>query len=389
MFAKPIYLDNNATTAMDPRVFEAMTPFFMEQYGNAASATHLYGWESKDAVEEARGKIASLLNAGSKEIVFTSGATESDNLALKGLFEQHAGKGNHIITCATEHKAVLDTCKHLEKLGGEISYLPVMHDGLIDLFLLEKAIRPTTVLIAIMYANNETGVIQPVQEISAIAHRHKLLFFCDATQAVGKIPVDVQKDGIDLMAFTAHKMYGPKGTGALYIRRKPATVQLTAQMDGGGHERGFRSGTLNVPGIAGLGKACEIASQEMESDTGRIKSLRDKLETSLLQLPGSYLNGHPEFRIPNVSNIAFDNVDGQGMMLAFSKFIAISSGSACTSVTQEPSFVLKAMGLSDDRARSSFRFSLGRFTTAEEIDFTIEKVSSTVKHFRDISSMRS
>jgi len=389
MFPKPVYLDNNATTAMDPRVFEAMTPFFMDQYGNAASATHLYGWESKDAVEEARGKIASLLNASSKEIIFTSGATESDNLALKGVFEQHAGKGNHIITCVTEHKAVLDTCKHLEKLGGEITYLTVMPNGLIDLSLLEKAIRPSTILIAIMYANNETGVIQPMQEISDIAQRHKLLFFCDATQAVGKIPVDVQKDGIDLMAFTAHKMYGPKGSGALYIRRKPATVTLTAQMDGGGHERGFRSGTLNVPGIIGLGAACDLSAQQMAADSTRIRQLRDKLETALLQLPGSYLNGCRDKRIPNVSNICFDDIDGQGMMLALSKHIAISSGSACTSVTQEPSFVLKAMGLSDDLARSSFRFSLGRFTTAEEIDFAIEKVSSTVKQFRDISSLRS
>ena len=257
-----------------------------------------------------------------------------------------------------------------------------MPDGLIDLSLLEKAIRPSTILIAIMYANNETGVIQPVQEISAIAHRHKLLFFCDATQAVGKIPLDVQKDGIDLMAFTAHKMYGPKGSGALYVRRKPATVQLTAQMDGGGHERGFRSGTLNVPGIIGLGAACDLSAQQMASDSARIKQLRDKLETALLQLPGSYLNGCPDKRIPNVTNICFDGIDGQGMMLALSKFLAISSGSACTSVTQEPSFVLKAMGLPDELARSSFRFSLGRFTTTEEIDFTIEKVSTILHQVR-------
>jgi cysteine desulfurase len=389
MLRKPVYLDNNATTSMDPRVFEKMTPFFMEQYGNAASTTHMYGWEAKEAVEEAREKIAGLINAAPKEIIFTSGATESDNLALKGVFEQHAEKGNHIITCVTEHKAVLDTCKHLEKLGGEITFLPVMQNGLIDLSLVEKAIRPATILIAIMYANNETGVIQPVKEISAIAHRHKLLFFCDATQAVGKIRVDVQKDGIDLMAFTAHKMHGPKGSGALYVRRKPATVQLTAQMDGGGHERGFRSGTLNVPGIIGLGAACDLSTQEMAADTTRIKQLRDKLETTLLQLPGSYLNGCSEKRIPNVTNICFDGIDGQGMMLALSKHIAVSSGSACTSVTQEPSFVLKAMGLSDDRARSSFRFSLGRFTTPEEIDFTIEKVRSTVKQFKDVSSLRS
>lgn len=282
MLQKPVYLDNNATTAMDPRVFETMRPYFMEQYGNAASTTHVYGWEAKDAVEEAREKIAGLINANEKEIIFTSGATESVNLAIKGVFEKQRSKGNHIITCVTEHKAVLDTCKHLENSGGEVTYLPVKSDGLIDLSLLEKAIRPTTILIAIMFANNETGVIQPVGEISAIARSRNLLFFCDATQAVGKITVDVQKEGIDLMAFTGHKIYGPKGTGALYIRRKPTTVQLMAQIDGGGHERGFRSGTLNVPGIVALGSACEICSAQMTADAGRIKILRDQLENACL-----------------------------------------------------------------------------------------------------------
>jgi cysteine desulfurase len=389
MLQKPVYLDNNATTAMDPLVFEAMKPFFMERFGNAASTTHLYGWETKDAVEEARENTASLIHAAANEIIFTSGATESDNLALKGVFEQLSAKGNHIISCVTEHKAVLDTCKHIEKLGGDITYLPVDKEGLIDLAELEKSIRPSTILIAIMYANNETGVVQPVRKISEIAHRYGILFFSDVTQAVGKIPVDVKQDGIDLAAFTAHKIYGPKGSGVLYVSRKPSKVQLIAQMDGGGHERGFRSGTLNVPGIIGLGKACGLAKQELDSGIGSIKKLRDKLENALLQLPDSSLNGHPDLRLPNVCNIAFDNVDGQGMMLALSKYVAVSSGSACTSVTQEPSFVLKAMGLSYDLARSSFRFSLGRFTTSDQIDFVIEKVGIILKQFRDNSTLRS
>ncbi|MGL6268552.1 MAG: cysteine desulfurase family protein [Chitinophagaceae bacterium] len=383
MFHKPVYLDNNATTAMDPRVFEAMTPYFMEHYGNAASTTHVYGWEAKEAVDNAREMIAGLINAHPKEIIFTSGATESVNLALKGAFEKNSSKGNHIITCVTEHKAVLDTCKHLENLGAEITYLPVKSDGIIDLSVLELEIRQSTILIAIMFANNETGVIQPVRHISAIARKHNVLFFCDGTQAVGKIPVDIQKEGIDLMAFSAHKNYGPKGSGALFVKRKPTTAQLTAQMDGGGHERGFRSGTLNVPGIIGLGAASEICSKEMAANQVQVKSLRDKLEKALLKLPGSFLNGNTEHRLPNVSNIAFDNIDGHGMILALSKYIAISSGSACTSVSQEPSFVLKAMGLSDELARSSFRFSLGRFTTPAEIDFTIEKLSSILLHFRE------
>ncbi len=382
MFQKPVYLDNNATTSVDPLVLEAMIPFFMEHYGNAASTTHVYGWEAKEAVDEARENIAGLINASPKEIIFTSGATESVNLALKGVFEKNRTRGNHIITCVTEHKAVLDTCKHLENLGAEITYLPVKSDGLIDLSELELAIRKSTLLIAIMFANNETGVIQPVGEISVIARKHNVLFFSDGTQAIGKIPVDIQKEGIDLMAFTAHKINGPKGSGALFIKRMPATDQLTAQMDGGGHERGFRSGTLNVPGIIGLGKACEICSNEMGIHLSQIKSLRDKLEKALLELPGSFLNGNKDQRIPNVSNIAFEHVDGQGMMLALSKYMAVSSGSACNSVIQEPSFVLKEMGLYDDLARSSFRFSLGRFTTIEEIDFTIEKVSSVLYQFR-------
>jgi len=385
MLKKPIYLDNNATTAMDPRVFEVMKPYFLEHYGNAASTTHVYGWDAKEAVDEAREKIAGLINASPKEIIFTSGATESVNLALKGVFEKNRSKGNHIISCVTEHKAVLDTCKHLENLGAEITYLPVNSEGLIDLSSLEQAIRKSTILIAIMFANNETGVIQPVAEISTIARKHNVVFFCDGTQAIGKIPVDIQKEGIDLMAFSSHKMYGPKGSGALFIRRKPATVQLTAQMDGGGHESGFRSGTLNVPGIVGMGEACAISSKEMPVNISQIKYLRDKLEKALLKLPGSFLNGNKDHRLPNVSNIAFDKVDGHGMMLALSKHIAVSSGSACSSVTQEPSFVLKAMGLSDELARSSFRFSLGRFTTLEEIDFAIEKISRVLLQCRESS----
>ena len=277
MLKLPIYLDNNATTPMDPRVLEAMTPYFLEHYGNAASRNHPFGWEAEEAVDYARGQVAKLIGADPKEIIFTSGATEADNLAIKGVFEMYASKGNHIITATTEHKAVLDTCKHIEKLGGEVTYLPVNAEGLIDLNELEAAIKPTTILVAIMYANNEIGTIQPVKEISAIAKKKGVLFFTDATQAVGKIPVDVIKDGIDLMSFSAHKMYGPKGVGALYVRRKNPRVKVTAQIDGGGHERGMRSGTLNVPGIVGFGKACELCQLEMEEETKRLISLRDKL----------------------------------------------------------------------------------------------------------------
>jgi cysteine desulfurase len=387
MLKLPIYLDNNATTPMDPRVLEAMLPYFTEHFGNAASRNHPFGWEAEEAVDYAREQVAKLIGSDPKEIIFTSGATEADNLALKGVFEMYASKGNHIITCTTEHKAVLDTCKHIEKLGGEVTYLPVDKEGLIDLKQLEAAIRPTTILIAVMYANNEIGVIQPVKEISAIAKRHGVLFFTDATQAVGKIPVDVQKDGIDLMAFSAHKMYGPKGVGALYVRRKNPRVKVTAQMDGGGHERGMRSGTLNVPGIVGLGKACELCRLEMDADTQRIKTLRDKLENALLQVEESYLNGHKEHRLPHVSNISFKYVEGEGLMMGFNKNIALSSGSACTSASLEPSYVLKALGLGDDLAHSSLRFGLGRFTTEEQIDYTIEQVTHTVNKLREMSPL--
>jgi len=387
MINLPIYLDHNATTPCDPRVVEAMIPYFTNQYGNAASRNHPFGWQAEEAVDYAREQVAKLIGADPKEIIFTSGATESDNLAIKGVFDMYASKGNHIITATTEHKAVLDTCKHIEKEGGEVTYLEVNSEGLIDLKELEAAIKPTTVLIAIMYANNETGTIQPVREISAIARKHGVLFFTDGTQAVGKIPVSVQGDGIDLMAITAHKMYGPKGIGALYVRRKNPRVKVTAQLDGGGHERGMRSGTLNVPGIVGFGKACELAMLEMEDDAKRLSKLRDKLENALLQLEEAYVNGSREHRLPHVTNISFKYVEGEGLMMGFNKDIALSSGSACTSASLEPSYVLKALGLGDDLAHSSLRFGLGRFTTEDQIDYTINAVSKTVLKLRDMSPL--
>ena len=387
MLKLPIYLDNNSTTPMDPRVLEAMTPYFLEHYGNAASRNHPFGWEAEEAVDYAREQVAKLIGADPKEIIFTSGATEGDNLAIKGVFEMYASKGNHIITATTEHKAVLDTCKHLEKVGGEVTYLQVRADGLIDLKELEAAIRPTTILIAIMYANNEIGTIQPMKEISAIAKKNGVLLFSDAVQAVGKIPVDVNKDGIDLMAFTAHKMYGPKGIGALYVRRKNPRVKVTAQMDGGGHERGMRSGTLNVPGIVGFGKACELCRLEMESDTKKVSILRDKLQTELMKLEEAYVNGSTEHRLPHVTNISFKHVEGEGLLMGFNKNIALSSGSACTSASLEPSYVLKALGLGDDLAHSSLRFGLGRFTNEEQIDYTIKAISETVLKLRDMSPL--
>ena len=384
MLKLPIYLDYNATTPCDPQVMEVMLPYFTEQFGNAASRSHSFGWQAEEAVEYAREQVARLIGAEPKEIIFTSGATEGDNLALKGVFEMYAGKGNHIITCVTEHKAVLDTCKHIEKLGGEVTYLPVNREGLIDLQQLEAAITPRTILIAIMYANNETGTVQSVKEIGAIAKKHNVIFFTDATQAVGKIPVDVIKDNIDLLACSAHKIYGPKGVGALYVRRKNPRVKLTAQMDGGGHEKGMRSGTLNVPGIAGFGKACDICRLQMEEDSLRMSHLRDKLENALLQLEATYINGSREHRLPHVANISFDYVDGDGLMMGLNKEIALSSGAACTSASMEPSYVLKALGLDDTLAHSSLRFSIGRFTTEEQIDFVIEKVTKTVNQLREL-----
>ncbi len=383
----PIYFDNNATTPCDPRVVDTMIPFFTQNFGNAASRNHSFGWSAEEAVDYAREQVAKLIGADPKEIIFTSGATEGDNLAIKGVYEMYASKGNHIITTTIEHKAVLDTCKHLEKLGAEVTYLPVDAEGMINLRDLEKAITPKTILLAIMYANNEVGTVNPMREISAIAKKHGVLLFSDAVQAVGKIPVDVNKDGIDLMAFTAHKMYGPKGVGALYVRRKNPRVKVTAQLDGGGHERGMRSGTLNVPGIVGFGKACEICMQEMASDTERITKLRNKLETELLKVEESYLNGHKTNRLPHVANISFKHVEGEGLLMGINKFIALSSGSACTSASLEPSYVLKALGLGDDLAHSSLRFGLSRFSTEEEVDYTIKAVSDTVHKLREMSPL--
>jgi cysteine desulfurase len=386
MLSFPIYLDNNATTPMDPRVLEAMLPYFNAKFGNAASRNHSFGWTAEEAVDYAREQVANLINASSKEIIFTSGATESDNLAIKGVFEMYARKGNHIITVNTEHKAILDSCKHIEKMGGEVTYLEPNEDGLIDMDQLEAAITPKTILISIMYGNNEIGVVQPIEEISAIARKHNVLFHTDATQAVGKIPVDVMAQNIDLMSFSAHKMYGPKGVGALYVRRKNPRVKVTSQIDGGGHERGMRSGTLNVPGIVGFGKACEICMNEMDEEASRLSAMRDRLETELLKIEEAYVNGNVEHRLPHVANISFKHVEGEGLMMGI-KDLAVSSGSACTSASLEPSYVLKNLGLDDDLAHSSLRFGLGRFTTDEEIDFAIDHVRAAVEKLRDMSPL--
>jgi cysteine desulfurase len=383
----PIYLDNNATTPCDPRVVETMVPYFTQNFGNAASRNHSFGWVAEEAVDYAREQVAKLIGADPKEIIFTSGATEGDNLAIKGVYEMYASKGNHIITTTIEHKAVLDTCKHLEKQGAEVTYLEVNAEGMIDLAELEKAITPKTILVAIMYANNEIGTVNPMREISAICRKHGVLVMTDGVQAIGKIPVDVNKDGIDLMAFTAHKMYGPKGVGALYVRRKNPRVKVTAQMDGGGHERSMRSGTLNVPGIVGFGKACEICMHEMQADTERIVKLRDRLENGLMQVEESYLNGHKTNRLPHVANISFKHVEGEGLLMGINKYIALSSGSACTSASLEPSYVLKALGLGDDLAHSSLRFGLSRFSTEEEVDYTIKAVTDIVNKLREMSPL--
>jgi cysteine desulfurase len=382
MLKLPVYLDYNSTTPCDPRVVEAMLPYFTEKFGNAASRSHAFGWEGEEAVTQAREQVATLIGATPEEIVFTSGATEGDNLALKGVFELYASKGNHIITVVTEHKAVLDSCHHIERLGGEITWLPVAPDGLINLQQLEAAIKPTTILIAVMYANNEIGVIQPIPAISAIARKHGILFFTDATQAVGKIPVDVNRDGIDIMALSAHKLYGPKGIGALYVRRRDPRVRLAAQMDGGGHERGMRSGTLNVPAIAGMGKACELCAAEMGTDAMRIAKLRDRLEAGLMAIEGAHVNGSREHRLPQTTNISFSYVDGQALLAGLGKDVALSSGSACTSASMEPSYVLKALGLGDHLAHSSLRLGLGRWTTAEEVDYAIGRITTTVTQLR-------
>jgi cysteine desulfurase len=387
MLKFPIYLDYHATTPTDERVLEAMLPYFREHFGNAASRNHSFGWVAEEAVEKARKQIASLINASPKEIVFTSGATESNNLAIKGVAEMYAEKGNHIITAATEHKAVLDTCKRLEKRGCQVTYLPVRPDGLIDLDQLRDSITDKTILVSIMYGNNEIGTVQDIRTIGQICHEKGVLFHTDATQAVGKIPVDVQADNIDLLSCTAHKMYGPKGVGALYVRRKNPRVQLTAQMDGGGHERGMRSGTLNVPGIVGFGKAAELCQQLLPEEMARMQRLRDKLKDGILaQLDEVYINGTMERRLPHNLNISFAYVEGESLLMGIND-IAVSSGSACTSATLEPSYVLKALGAGDDLAHSSIRFGLGRFTTEEEIDYTIGKVVEVVRKLRELSPL--
>jgi len=383
----PIYMDNHATTPMDPRVFEAMKPYFIEAFGNAASRNHAFGWQAEEAVEKARKQIASVIGANSKEIVFTSGATESNNLAIKGVAEMYAEKGNHIITLATEHKATLDTCKRLEKHGIQVTYLPVETNGLVDLDKLKAAITDKTILISIMYANNEIGVIQPVAEIGKLAKERGVLFHSDATQAVGKVPVDVIKDNIDMLSISGHKMYGPKGVGALYVRRRNPRVQLTAQIDGGGHERGMRSGTLNVPGIVGLGEACAIAQAEMPEESKRLAYLRDKIKDRLLSaLDEVYINGTMDSRLPNNLNISFAFVEGESLLMGIND-VAVSSGSACTSATLEPSYVLKALGAGDEIAHSSIRFGLGRFNTEEEADYVTAKVIDVVQKLRELSPL--
>jgi cysteine desulfurase len=383
----PIYLDNHATTPMDPRVLDAMVPYFTQYFGNAASRNHEFGWVAEQAVDKARKQIADLIGASPREIIFTSGATESDNLAIKGVAEMYAEKGNHIITAATEHKAVLDTCKKLEKNGYRVTYLPVKGDGLIDLDMLRESITDKTILVTIMYANNEIGVIQPVAEIGKICREKGVLFHTDGVQAIGKVPVDVNRDHIDLMSITAHKLYGPKGVGALYVRRKNPRVQLTAQMDGGGHERGMRSGTLNVPGIVGLGEACAICQREMPAETKRLQYLRDKLRNKLeSELDEVYLNGSWEHRLPHSLNLSFAYVEGESLLMGIND-VAVSSGSACTSATLEPSYVLKALGLGDDIAHSSIRFGIGRFNTEEEIDYVADKLINVVRKLRELSPL--
>ncbi len=384
---KPIYMDNHATTPVDPRVLDAMLPYFTTKFGNAASRNHSFGWDAEQAVSKARDQIAGLIGATAKEIIFTSGATESDNLAIKGVAEMYAEKGNHIITVPTEHKAVLDTCKHLAKRGFEITYLPVGRDGLIDLDDLRRSITDKTILITVMLANNEIGVLQPLREIGKIAKERGVLFHTDATQGVGKVPVNVEEDCIDLMSISAHKMYGPKGVGALYVRRKNPRVQLTAQMDGGGHERGMRSGTLNVPGIVGLGEACAICQAEMAEESIKLSALRNTLKASLeAELDEIFINGSMQYRLPNSLNMSFAYVEGESLLMGVSD-VAVSSGSACTSATLEPSYVLKAIGVGDDLAHTSIRFGLGRFNTMEEVEYVAGRVIEVVKKLRELSPL--
>jgi cysteine desulfurase len=383
----PIYMDNHATTPTDPRVLEEMLPYFMEKFGNAASRNHSFGWAAEEGVETARERIAKLVGATTKEIIFTSGATESDNLAIKGVAEMYREKGNHIITAVTEHKAVLDTCKRLEKYGYRVTYMPVQKDGLIDLDDLKRAMDDKTILVTIMYANNEIGVIQPVVEIGKLCHERGVIFHTDATQAIGKVPVDVVKQNIDLASISGHKMYGPKGVGALYVRRKNPRVQLSAIIDGGGHERGMRSGTLNVPSIVGLGKACAIAQEEMPQESCRLAGLRNRLRDRIMgKLDEVYINGSMDHRLPGNLNISFAYVEGESLLMGIND-IAVSSGSACTSATLEPSYVLKALGTGDDLAHSSIRFGIGRFNTEAEVDYVADRVIETVERLRELSPL--
>jgi cysteine desulfurase len=383
----PIYMDNHATTPVDPRVVDAMLPYFNEKFGNSASRNHSFGWTAEEAVENARAQVARLINATPKEIVFTSGATESDNLAIKGVAEMYREKGNHIITQVTEHKAILDACKRLEKYGYEVTYLPVGKDGRVDLDELRRAITPKTILITIMYANNEIGTIQPIAEIGKIAKEKGVFFHTDAVQACGKIPVDVQKDNIDLLSISAHKMYGPKGVGALYVRRRNPRVQLASIIDGGGHERGMRSGTLNVPGIVGFGKAAELCQQEMPEESKRMLALRERLKENIFsKLDEVYINGSMIHRLPNNMNISFAFVEGESLLMGIND-VAVSSGSACTSATLEPSYVLKALGVGEDLAHTSIRFGLGRFNTEEEVDYVSNRVIEVVTRLRELSPL--
>ena len=383
----PIYMDYHATTPCDPRVVEAMLPYFTEHFGNAASRNHPFGWEAEEAVEKARKQIADLIGASPKEIVFTSGATESDNLAIKGVAEMYREKGNHIITAVTEHKAIIDTCKHLEKDGYRVTYLPVQKDGRINLDELKAAIGDKTILITIMAANNEIGVLQPIAEIGKICHERGVIFHTDAVQIVGKVPFNVNDLGVHMASLSAHKMYGPKGVGALYVRRRNPRVLLAEQISGGGHERGMRSGTLNVPGIVGFGKAAELCRLEMAADTERLSQLRNRLNEKLHKnLDEIYINGSVEHRLPHNLNISFAYVEGESLLMGIND-VAVSSGSACTSASLEPSYVLKALGAGDDLAHSSIRFGLGRWTTEEEVDYVVEKLTSVVRRLREMSPL--
>jgi len=388
MLKKPVYMDNHATTRVDSRVLDAMLPYFTEKFGNAASRNHSFGWEAEEAVDRARNQIAALIGAKSKEIIFTSGATESDNLAIKGVVEFYKDKGNHIISCVTEHKAVLDSCRALERAGkAAVTYLPVDKYGMVDPDAVRRAITDKTVLITIMWANNEIGTIHPIAEIGRIAKEKGIIFHTDAVQAIGKVPVDFEKAGVDLASITAHKIYGPKGIGAIYVRSKGPRVRLTPMMDGGGHERGMRSGTLNVPGIVGLGAACEIAGMEMPEEARRLIQLRSQLQAGLFErLDEIYVNGHPTERLPGNLNVSFAYVEGESLLMGIND-IAVSSGSACTSATLEPSYVIRALGIDDELAHSSIRFGLGRFNTLEEVDYVTDRVSKEVKRLREMSPL--